>query len=188
MKILLTLMVTAGLFLTSCTIVTSTNVPGKQVDAFPKKMLGKYEIVYPGEFAALNEGEVKSYVTIEKKRITTTTTDGETTSALGDSLYLTKVGKQYYLSLGASPSISVFRLTRNGKDIELYPLFCMEGTDGAALQPYFSSVEEVPGQPDENGEYGPATFEVTIDESKLDAFYKSGLPYKEPFVLKRMKS
>jgi hypothetical protein len=76
-------------------------------------------------------------------------------------------------------------VVQKGKDLELYSLFANEGVSAQQLSPYFSSVEEIPGELDENGEVGPSNMSVTIDDSKLASYFKSGLQMTDPFILKR---
>lgn len=174
------------ILMTSCTVVTTTNVPGKKGAKFPKNMLGKYLLEYPGSLAALTEGEgAQTYVTFKSKSMIITNSDGDTETQLGDSLFISSIGKQLYISLGAEPNISVFRIEKSGKNILLYSMCTENYITTADLNPFFSKVEEVAGEPDENGEAGASSFVVTIDDSKLDEYYKSGLPMKDPFTLKK---
>jgi len=106
---------------------------------------------------------------------------------LGDSLFFSTIKKQTYLSMGAPPSLIVFKVVKSGKNINLYPMFANESANTASLSPYFSQVTEVPGEPGEDGEPGASTFEVRIDDSKLENFFKSEQAMKDPFVLKKVK-
>ena len=177
------------IILSSCTLITSTNVPGTTVGKTPKTLLGKYELQYPSEFAALMEGgsDTKTYVTLASDRMTVSSADGDNVSMLGDSLFFSTIKKQTYLSMGAPPSLIVFKVVKSGKNINLYPMFANESANTASLSPYFSQVTEVPGEPGEDGEPGASTFEVRIDDSKLENFFKSEQAMKDPFVLKKVK-
>lgn len=176
------------LFTSSCTSVTSTNLPGKKAASFPKKMIGEFEFVYPEDFAALfGDEDAKTYVTLTKNAMTIKNAEGETTTNLGDSLYVTSIGKSLYLSMGEEPNFTVFKVAYSGKDILLYPLFAGEETSLQELEPYFSSVTETPSYLDEDtGEAGPPSYSVTIDDKKLDSYFKSTIPIKDPFRLKRV--
>jgi len=175
--------------MTSCTPVTSTNLPGKKLDAIPKNMRGKYELVYPGEIGAMmGDSDAKTIVTLTADEMIFNGVDGESVSKLNDSLFITKVGKQIYLSMGAAPEFNVCKVVKNGSTFEFYPMYSAEYITAEALAPYFSNVEEVIGEPDEEtGEPGMSSFRVTIDEKKLDSYFKSEYPSKDPFKLVKTK-
>jgi len=176
------------IILSSCTLITSTNVPGKIVAKTPKTFVGKYELQYPSDFASMMEGSgEKTYITLESDRMVVSNAEGDNTSMLGDSLFFSTIKKQTYLSMGAPPSLIVFKVVKSGKDINLFPMFGTEAANATSMQPYFSKVTEVPGEPGEDGEPGTPTYEVTIDDSKLENFFKSDIVMKDPFVLKKVK-
>jgi hypothetical protein len=168
--------------MTSCTVVTSTNVPGKKETKIPKNMLGKYKLEYPGDLAGLTEGN-ETMVTFKSDRVIVENAEGSSESILGDSLYYSTIKKQGYLSLGKEPNLSVFRVVKSGKDIHLFSLCATDYISAADLQQYFSSVEEIPGEVSDEGEPGTPSFVVTIDDQKLDKYYKSEIPMKDPFKL-----
>jgi hypothetical protein len=170
--------------LTSCTFVSSTNLPGKTAKKIPKNICGKYALEYPGDLAALaGEGDQQTIVTLKSDRVIVESSDGTTETLLGDSLFYSMIGKQGYLSLGAAPNLSVFKVVKTGKDVYLYSMCSEEYITAEDLSQHFSKVEEIPGEPDENGEPGSPSFVVTIDDQKLDGYFKSGLPMKDPFKL-----
>jgi len=188
MKFLTALTGLLVILLSSCTLVTATNVPGKKATKVPKNMLGQYELHYPESIAAMMEGsDAKTIVIFENDRMTVRNTDGDNISMLGDSLFISTIKKQTYLSMGAPPSVIVFKIVKKGKDMELYPMFCNEEVTANLLEPYFSKVTEVEGEMDENGEMGASTYEVTIDDTKLDKFFTSEIALKDPFILKKTK-
>jgi hypothetical protein len=168
--------------LASCTIVTSTNVPGKKATKFPKSLIGKYELQYP-EALSMLAGEVPTYVTFKADRMIIDNTEGQTTNMIGDSLFLSTIGKQVYISLGVEPNISVFKIVKSGKNLELFSMCSSEGVTLSDLENYFSKVEEIPGEVDDEGEVGESSYTVTIDDAKLDSYFKSKLPMSDPFKL-----
>lgn len=176
------------LTISSCTIVTSTNIPGKTLNKIPKKMLGNYELQLPSEMSSMLGDENKLFVTLESERMVTNDGKDESFTKLGDSLFFSIIGKDVYMSMGAAPSLTVYKVVQKGKDLELYSLFANEGVSAQQLSPYFSNVEEIPGELDENGEIGPSNMSVTIDDSKLASYFKSGLQMTDPFILKRTGS
>jgi len=176
------------LFISSCTPVTSTNVPGSKMNQIPKNLRGKYELVYPGDLGSMmDESEEKTIVTFASDGIIFNGTEGDSKSKLNDSLFVSKIGKQIYIALGSSPDLNVFKVVKKGKEIELYPMYCMDYVSQDELKAYFSNVEEVVGEPDENGEPGMSTFVVTIDDKRLDSYFESDYPSKDPFKLVKTK-
>lgn len=174
------------LTLASCTPVTSTNMPGEKLDKIPKNLLGTFELQYPGDLAELTADPAsKTYVTLKSDRIQMTDQNGDSETLLGDSLYFSKIGKQVYLSMGESPDFTVFKVVKKGKDIQLFCMYSESEINSDNLSPFFSNVTEIEGEPDENGEPGMVSYRVTIDNSKLDSYFKSDLPMKDPFILKK---
>lgn len=173
-----------ALLLSSCTAITTTNIPGKKASKIPKNLLGKYTLQYPESFAALAEGNTAT-VTFLSDRMVVTDASGTTETMLGDSLFFSSIGKQWYISLGGEPSFTVLRIEKKEKNLQLFPMYIENLVTQEDLQKYFTKVEEVPGEPDENGETGESSFVVTIDDKKLDSFFRSGLPSGDPFILKK---
>jgi hypothetical protein len=186
MKILKFLFFSASivLALSSCTIVTSTNVPGKNAKKFPKSLQGYYQLELGEDFAAFMGEENKMYVTFKSDRMVVNDGTTDTETLLGDSLFVSKIKKGYYLSMGAGTNYTVYKLKKEGNDVIMYPLFAQEGVTSNDLKPFFKSVEEIPGEVDENGEMGASSMSVTIDNAKLEEYFKSDLVMKEPFKLK----
>lgn len=170
----------------SCTLITSKNVPGKKEHAFSSKILGKYELVLPSDFAGMM-GDSKVYIELKSDRIIVDNNGTADETILNDSLFYTTIGKSSYLCMGIEPEVTIFKMVPGKGEIKLYPMFAVAGTNTEALSEYFSEVEEVPGEPDENGEPGESSFSVRIVDAKLDKFFSSSVAYKEPFVLKKVK-
>lgn len=101
-------------------------------------------------------------------------------------MYVSTIGKTTYLSLGEQPYFTVFKVAYSGKDILLYPMYANQGTTKEQLEPYFSNVEEVIPEVVEGEEPGDVSYSVTIDDKKLDAYFKSDIPLKDPYRLKRI--
>jgi hypothetical protein len=172
--------------MSSCTPVTSTNVPGKKVNNIPKDMRGKFELVYPESFSGLMEesGE-KTFITFKADEMVTFS-ESESVTKLNDSLFVSSIGKQWYISLGAEPELTVFKVVKKGKSFELYPMYSMESITADNLRPYFTDVKEIISEGDENGE-GVSSFNVTIDDARLASYFDSELPSKEAFKLVKTK-
>lgn len=172
----------AAIALVSCTFVTSTNLPGKKAEKIPKNLIGKYMLEYPDALAAL-AGETSTIVTLKADRIIVENMDGTSETMLGDSLYYSQIGEQGYITLGEAPDFNVFKVVKSGKDIHLYSM-CSENYSAITdFQQYFSHIREIPGEPDEYGDATPSSYAVTIDDKKLDDYYKSDIPMKDPFKL-----
>lgn len=188
MKIIKFLFLSASLVvaLSSCTIVTSTNVPGKNLKKIPKTLLGHYELELGEDFAAFMADQ-KMYVTFKSDRMVVNDGTTDTETLLGDSLFVSSISKNYYLSMGAGTNYTVYKLKKEGKNLMMYPLFAEEGVTATDLKPFFKSVEEIPGEMDENGEEGAPSMSVSIDDAKLEDYYKSDLVMKEPFKLKFLR-
>lgn len=186
MKILKFLFFSASLILalSSCTIVTSTNVPGKNAKKFPKSLQGHYQLELGEDFAAFMGDENKMYVTLKSDRMVVNDGTTDTETLLGDSLFVSKIKKSYYLSMGAGTNYTVYKLKKEGNDVIMFPLFAQEGVTANDLKPFFKNVEEIPGEVDENGEIGPSSMSVTIEDGKLEDYFNSDLVMKEPFKLK----
>jgi len=173
----------------SCTVVTVTNVPGRKNNSFPKDIIGNYEVEFPKDFAAIMEGEEgnKMYITFNTNSIVIKDKEGETTTNLGDSLYFSMIGTNYYLSFGGEPELSIFKLVKNKKSILLYPMYAREDVTEEELSLYFTSVVSTSEASDDSVGMSTSSFSVTIDESKLEAYFMSDIPLKEPYKLIKKK-
>jgi hypothetical protein len=173
-------------FTTSCTVITTTKVPGKQSSKFPKKMLGKFELSYPSELDMYMAEADKIEVEIKQQELTTFDSKGEHQLILGDSVYFSKIGKDLYLSLQAAESYHVFKVQYSGKNIELYSMAPNSGVEG--LEKYCEKIENEDldgnGEIDEDESLG-MFLKVTIKDSEMSKYFKSNIPIKAPFVLKR---
>lgn len=175
------------IFLNSCTIITSTNAPGKAEKAFPKTMIGKYELVYPESFQGMMEGaDLKTTVEIKSDEIIMNSGEGDSHLKINDSISVTKLGKQYYLCMGKAPVLNVFKVIKKGKDLELHSINAKPEVTADQLKPFFSEVVTTSSVDEETGE-STDSYVVTIDDKKIDSYYKSDIIHVEPFTLKRMK-
>lgn len=150
-------------------------------------MHGEFQLEMQGEMAGLM-GENVLIVTFKSDRMVTNDDNGTSENLLGDSLYVSNVGKSIYISLGEAPGFTVYKVERKGKDLHLYSLFAETDVTKDQLEAHFSKVDEIPGEPDENGEVSPPSYSVTIDPKRIDAYFKSGLSSKEPYILKRIST
>ncbi len=97
-------------------------IPGKIQKTFPKELQGKYILEIGGSFGDLITG-TETKIEISKNTIITQTGDETaTTMTLNDSLFLSKIGKTLYLSLGSEPKVLVMRLKKDAKNWEITPL------------------------------------------------------------------
>lgn len=175
--------VLAVTLLASCTTISSTNIPGKKEKAFPKKLRGTYDLQYPESLSFLGDAGATT-VTFTSNAMKMLTNGEETVTEIGDSLYVSSVGKTYYLSMGEAPSFSIFQLKPNGSDWELRTMNSLqESLLVSDLEKYFSNVKET-STPSEDG-MTYVSYEVTIRENKLEEFFQSSIPMNEPFVLKK---
>ena len=175
--------------LISCTVVTAKNVPGRKIDSFPIDIIGNYVVEFPKDFAAIMEGEDKNkmYITFKSNSIIIKDKEGETETSLGDSLYFSMIGTNYYLSFGEEPEISLFKLVKNRKSILLYPMYARENVTEEELSKYFTSVVSTSEASDDSVGMSTSSYSVTIDETKLEAYFMSDIPLKEPYKLIKKK-
>jgi hypothetical protein len=183
MKSIFTLFVSM-LLLTACTIITATNSPGKELSKIPAFMHGKYEMVFP---SSINDfaGDQRTLLEIKEDGINMDTPEGSSFIALNDSLSVSKLGKEYFLNFGKTPTLSVMKVIKTGTGLELQGINAKEGVKEEQLKPYFSKVEVVSELDEESGEINES-YHVTIDDKKLKKYFKSDIIYKEPFILKRV--
>jgi len=170
------LAVLALVLFSSCTMVLSTNIPGKSEKSLPKEWLGKYEVISASYFPENRDSaqQEKEYATIETNRIIWESRDGTKIYTLNDSLrYSVIYGQSRYLSLLMPQGLyAVFKVIKNGDTLELYSLSSEDEPKKAELNKYFSKVEKVKKGDDEY-------YKVTIVEKKLDAYFKSSIPSKD---------
>ena len=178
-----------ALNLISCTVITATNVPGRKNESFPKDIIGNYEVEFPKDFAAIMEGEEgnKMYITFKSKSIIIKDKEGETETSLGDSLFFSMIGTNYYLSFGGEPELSIFKLVKKGKTILLYPMYARDDVTEEELLQFFTTAVSTSEPSDDSAGMSTSSYSVTIDESKLDAYFKSDIPLKEPYKLIKTK-
>ena len=173
--------------LNSCTIVTSTNSPGKAESKFPKSMIGNYELIYPESFQGMMEGSnMKTTVQIKSDELIMDSGEGQSHLKINDSISVNKLGKQYYLCMGKAPVLNVFKIIKKGKDLELHAMNAKEGVTVEQMKPFFSEVKSNSDLDEETGEI-TESYVVTIDDKKIDSYYKSDIIHVEPFTLKRVK-
>jgi hypothetical protein len=178
-----------ALNLISCTVITATNVPGRKNESFPKDIIGNYEVEFPKDFTAIMEGEEgnKMYITFKSNGIIIKDKEGETETTLGDSLFFSMIGTNYYLSFGGEPELSIFKLVKKGKTILLYPMYAREDVTEEELLQFFTNAVSTSEPSDDSAGMSTSSYSVTIDESKLDAYFKSDIPLKEPYKLIKTK-
>lgn len=177
MKLFLFLATLACLF--SCTNITVQNQPSKGLEEFPDFMLGKYELVYPESFQELmNTMDNQDSQTIEilSKEMSFRTGDSIVRQVLNDSVAICKVKSDYYLTIGIEPQLTVFMVKKKGTDLELFPMFCLSEVKEEDLKKYFTNIKS-----EQEGE-----FSVKVNPKKLKSYFESGLPSKDPFLLKRI--
>ena len=175
------------IFLSSCTIITSTNAPGKAQKTFPKAMVGSYELIYPESFQGMMEGaEMKTTVEIKSDELILNSGEGDSHMKINDSISVTKLGKQYYLCMGKAPVLNVFKVIKKGKDLELHSMNAKAEVTVEQLRPFFSEVTTNSNLDEETGEL-TESYVVKIDDKKIDSYYKSDIIHVEPFTLKRIK-
>ena len=172
----------AGCLLTACSVVTSTNSPGKKADAFPKEMRGEFELLYPESMRTMMEGAGSTTVNISATEAIMTTSESVSILKLNDSIVYSTIKKQGFISLGAAPDFTVLKVVSVGKDFELYPMYTDGNESIEDLKKYFSKVEETVNVEDESG---TKTYKVTINDKSLGKYFDSNIPTKEPFLLKR---
>ncbi|MFI5128675.1 MAG: hypothetical protein ACHQFX_01740 [Chitinophagales bacterium] len=164
----------------SCTIILSTNIPGKSEKLLPKEWLGKYEVISASVFPEKRDSaqHEKEYATIEANRIIWESRDGVKTYSLNDSLrYSVISGQSKYISLLMPQGLyAVFKVIKNADTLELYSLSSEDEPKKAELNKYFSKVEKMKKGDDEY-------YKVTIVEKKLDAYFKSSIPSKDVIKL-----
>ena len=171
-------------FFSSCTMILSTNVPGRLEKSLPKEWQGRYEVITESYFPEKRDSakRKKEYATIESTRITWESNDGIKIYKLNDSLrYSVISGKGQYLSLLMPQGLyAVFKVLKDGEMLELQSLSSDDEPKKAELNRFFDKVEHVKKGEDEY-------YKVTIVEKKLDAYFESSIPSTEITKLIPMK-
>jgi hypothetical protein len=167
----------AILVFSSCTMILSTNVPGKTETSLPKEWLGKYEVMSEARMPDRKDSTKaeKEFATIESNRITWESTDGIKVFSLGDSLrYSVIYGQSRYLSLLMPQGLyAVFKVEKKDGTLELYSLSSDdEEIRKSDLNEYFDNIEKMK-------ENEQQYYKVTIVDKKLDAYFKSKVPSGE---------
>ncbi|SRR5258706_1535439 len=166
----------AVVLFSSCAMILSTNVPGKQEKSLPKEWLGKYEVISAPYFPEKRDTTQpqKEFATIESNRIIWESRDGTRIYSLTDSLrYSVMYGQSRYLSLLMPQGLyAVFKVVKNVDTLELYSMSAEDEPKKMELNRYFDKVEKMKKGEDEY-------FKVTIIEKKLDAYFKSTIPSKD---------
>jgi hypothetical protein len=172
--------------LSACTIVTTSNLPGKAAKTFPKHLLGKFELKYPSSMDGMMEGAgVSTELTFTKTEIQVKTGEEITKMTLNDSVFYSTIGKQGYISLGSAPNYTVIKVVKNGKDFDLFTMNATTAISKSDMEPFFKQVTEETTT-DENGETN-TSFNVTIDDAKLEKYFSSEFVDKDPFKLIKIK-
>src|SRR5690349_2971704 len=108
-------------FLSSCTMILSTNVPGKPEQVLPKEWLGKYEILTESYMPSKRDSvkPEKQFATIESTRVIWESDEGTKIYSLKDSLrYSVIYGQGRFLSLLMPQGLyAVFKVIKNGNDL-----------------------------------------------------------------------
>lgn len=198
-KILVFLVVVFGVLfgINSCTIISSRNIPGEQLSEFPEEIRGEYELIFPEELQSMMELDTadlkKSTVIIDAKRLTQV--DENKTYLLGDSIFVSKVGEEMYLSIRSDKNYSVMKMEREHEDIQLYGMYTYETVTKKELKKYFSKVE-LQKLPKTEGEeesalgeddLGIKMYVVTINDKKLNAYFKSQYAHTNATTLRKIK-
>ena len=164
------------LLLASCTHIVATNFPGKPKGQIPEKWAGTYNIKFPGFLSMVDPTEKSSTVTITRDMIEWNDSGKVSKYSLKDSLRLTTLGKDFYISMHNSHGqYTVFKVKEVEDGLNLYGLTAESEIEGDELKPFFKDVRE--HQLDSgNNDAGIRLYEVTIDDSKLDAYFESDIP------------
>jgi hypothetical protein len=66
-------------------------------------------------------------------------------------------------------------------------MYAREDVTQEELSQFFTSVVSTSESSDDSAGMSTSSYSVTIDESKLDAYFKSDIPLKEPYKLIKKK-
>ena len=183
----LLLAIIAILTLASCTHVIATNYPGQAKTELPSSWKGTYSGKLPGYLQMFGGGadSSNSEIVIGHNFIIWTTPTSVSHYSTADSLKFSELNGHRYISLHNShDQYTVFRVKQTKTGLELFGLTIDDDIEKEKLEPYFKKVELATSDDEETG---IKLFQVTIDDKKLDSYYSSGLPSKEPMILTRKK-
>jgi len=179
----------AALFLASCSHLVSTNYPGKPLNELPKSWSGTYNVTFPSflQFFLAGADSTQSTVEIGKSNIVWTAGPTVSRYTTADSLKFTELNGNYYICLHNShDQYTVLRVKETSTGLELFGLTADDDVQAKELEPFFKKVEKLEAG-DEDEETGINLYEVTIDDKKIDKYFTSKIPSKDPIVLKRKK-
>jgi len=194
---ILSILTVALLGATSCTVITTRNIPGEQQTEFPKYLQGTFELVYPAEFQSLLDADSTAGTTrveIGPNKLTQIEENGSRRELiLGDSIFFSTIGNDTYLSMGAAPNFTVMRAEITEWETKLYAMYTYEEVTKKDLKKYFKKVkvEKVEGEDgeevSEEDDLGMHNYVVTIRDNKLGDFFKSKYAPTNGFTLRRIK-
>lgn len=176
-----------ALLLASCTHIISSNFPGTPRDKMPASWSGSYSMTLPG-FLSMADPSSNSTVTITRDRLEWKQSDKVIVYSLSDSLRYTVVGKNAYISLHNSHDQYTVMMVKEVKEgLDLFSMTAEDELEADQLKPFFKDVRE--HQLDSgNNNTGIKLYEVTIDDARLDDYFKSGIPGSSPIKLRRIKN
>jgi hypothetical protein len=179
----------AVLFLASCSHIVSTNYPGKPLNEFPKSWVGTYDVRFPSFLQFFLAGADSTESTVEIGTSNIVWTAGPTVSryTTADSLKFTELNGNRYICLHNSHNqYTILKVKETPTGLELFGLTANKEVSTEDLAPFFKKVEDLEAG-DLDNETGIKLYQVTMDDKKLDKYYSSKIPAKEPIVLKRKK-
>lgn len=186
-KLLASLLI--SLIFISCTHIISSNFPGKEQKQLPASWVGKYDAKLPSFLQFFFSGSSqKLKVEITRNGLVWGTEDSTvSTYTTSDSLRFSETGGHKYISLHNSHNqYTVFRVKETAKGLELYGMSADEDIEQEQLIPYFKNVD-LKVSDEDSVDTGIKLYEVEIDDSKLNSFFSSKIPAKDPIVLTRKK-
>jgi hypothetical protein len=179
----------AVLFFASCSHLVSTNYPGKPLNEFPKSWKGTYDVKFPSflQFFLAGGDSTESIVEIGTSNIIWTAGPTVSRYSTADSLKFTELNGNRYICLHNSHNqYTILRVKETSTGLELFGLTAENDVSAKELEPFFKKVEKLEAG-DEDDETGIKLYEVTIDDKKIDKYFASKIPSKDPIVLKRKK-
>lgn len=168
-------------FLSSCIAILSTNVPGTLQKSFPQEWIGKYKIIVetPDEGPDSSDQRI---LTIESKRMSLTGGDRDISYSLDDSLRYSVSGQNKYIALIYPDGLyAIAKMSKGDKGLEMRIIVAEdEDVKQQDLAKYFDNVQKITKKDDRY-------VKVTINEKKLDEFFKSPVASKDVVVLVPLK-